>query len=233
MVSCTASDKGFRRKECSSSQYHDLSFSPRVDRLDRLSTYTAVLDQQTRRAQPPVSMKRPNVSASLCLRQRRRQAGGHASFRGARRHTNLSISNRGMRGVLVETLSGQALMSESADQAFNPASGVKLATALAAIRTFGVDHRFTTGVWTNGTLDTATGTLVGNLIISGRDPSFHYEHAVMLARELNRHGIRSVTGDLIIAPRFTMNFDWSAQHSGDMLYDPLDLPRRQPRRRVE
>ncbi|MBA3768818.1 MAG: D-alanyl-D-alanine carboxypeptidase, partial [Acidobacteria bacterium] len=132
----------------------------------------------------------------------------------------------GMRGVLVETLGGQALMSESADQAFNPASAVKLATALVAIRTFGVDHRFTTGVWTNGTIDAATGTLNGDLIISGRDPSFHYEHAVMLARELNRHGIRRVTGDLIIAPRFTMNFDWSAQHSGDMLYDTLDAARR-------
>lgn len=132
----------------------------------------------------------------------------------------------GMRGVLVETLSGQALMSESADQAFNPASAVKLATALVALRTFGVDHRFTTGVWTNGTLDEATGTLKGDLIISGRDPSFHYEHAVMLARELNRQGIRSVTGDLVIAPRFTMNFDWSAQHSGEMLYDTLDVARR-------
>jgi D-alanyl-D-alanine carboxypeptidase/D-alanyl-D-alanine-endopeptidase (penicillin-binding protein 4) len=132
----------------------------------------------------------------------------------------------GMRGVLVETLDGQALMSESADQGFNPASAVKLATALTAIRTFGVDHRFTTGVWTNGTLDTATGTLKGDLIISGRDPSFHYEHAVMLARELNRQGIRSVTGNLVIAPRFTMNFDWSAQHSGDMLYDTLDVARR-------
>lgn len=132
----------------------------------------------------------------------------------------------GMRGVLVETLDGQVLRSESADQAFNPASGVKLATALSALRTFGADHRFTTGVWTNGTIDQATGTLTGDLIISGRDPSFHYEHAVMLARELNRHGIRTVTGDLVIAPRFTMNFDWSAQHSGEMLYDTLDVARR-------
>jgi D-alanyl-D-alanine carboxypeptidase/D-alanyl-D-alanine-endopeptidase (penicillin-binding protein 4) len=132
----------------------------------------------------------------------------------------------GMRGVLVETLDGQSLLSESVDQAFNPASAVKLGTALAAIRTFGVEHRFTTGVWTTGTLDQSSGTINGDLIISGRDPSFHYEHAVMLARELNRLGVRTVTGDLIVAPRFTMNFDWSAQHSGDMLYDTLDAARR-------
>lgn len=132
----------------------------------------------------------------------------------------------GMRGVLVETLDGQRLMSESVDQGFNPASAVKLATALSAIRTFGIDHRFTTGVWTTGTFDQTTGTINGDLIISGRDPSFHYEHAVMLARELNRLGVRTVTGDLVVAPRFTMNFDWSAQHSGDMLYDTLDAARR-------
>ncbi|HEV2915628.1 MAG TPA: D-alanyl-D-alanine carboxypeptidase [Pyrinomonadaceae bacterium] len=132
----------------------------------------------------------------------------------------------GLRGVLVETLDGRALMSESADQGFNPASAVKLATALKAISTFGIDHRFSTGVWANGAFDQTTGTINGDLIISGRDPSFHYEHAVMLARELNRLGIRNVTGDLIVAPRFTMNFDWSAQHSGDMLYDTLDATRR-------
>jgi D-alanyl-D-alanine carboxypeptidase len=132
----------------------------------------------------------------------------------------------GMRGVLVETVEGQTLMAESPDQGFNPASAVKLATALAAIRNFGIDHRFTTGVWATGEFDQATGTVKGDLIISGRDPSFHYEHAVMLARELNRMGVRTVTGDLIVAPRFTMNFDWSAQHSGDMLYDTLDASRR-------
>jgi serine-type D-Ala-D-Ala carboxypeptidase/endopeptidase (penicillin-binding protein 4) len=132
----------------------------------------------------------------------------------------------GMRGVLVETLEGQTLMSESPDQGFNPASAVKLATALAAIRSFGIDHRFTTGVWATGEFDQASGTIKGDLIISGRDPSFHYEHAVMLARELNRLGVRTVTGDLVVAPRFTMNFDWSAQHSGDMLYDTLDATRR-------
>ncbi|HEX8138402.1 MAG TPA: D-alanyl-D-alanine carboxypeptidase [Pyrinomonadaceae bacterium] len=132
----------------------------------------------------------------------------------------------GMRGVLVETVEGQTLMAESPDQGFNPASAVKLATALAAIRNFGADHRFTTGVWATGELDRATGTVKGDLIISGRDPSFHYEHAVMLARELNRMGVRTVTGDLVVAPRFTMNFDWSAQHSGDMLYDTLDATRR-------
>lgn len=132
----------------------------------------------------------------------------------------------GLQGVLVETMDGKILIAQSTEQTFNPASAVKLATALDALRTYGPDHRFTTGIWTNGTLDRASGTLTGDLIISGGDPSLHYEHAVMLARALNDAGIRTVTGDLIVSPRFTMNFDWSAQRSGDALYDTLDVTRR-------
>jgi D-alanyl-D-alanine carboxypeptidase/D-alanyl-D-alanine-endopeptidase (penicillin-binding protein 4) len=132
----------------------------------------------------------------------------------------------GRLGMLVETSDGQVLKEYAADEQFNPASVVKLATALDALHTFGPQHRFSTAVWTNGTLDAQTGTINGDLIISGRDPSLHYEHAVMIARELNRLGIRTVTGDLIVAPKFTMNFSWSAQTSGDNFYDTLDATRR-------
>ncbi|HEX8847384.1 MAG TPA: D-alanyl-D-alanine carboxypeptidase [Pyrinomonadaceae bacterium] len=130
------------------------------------------------------------------------------------------------QGLLVETLDGTTVMAQDVDQTYNPASAVKLGTALAALKTFGIDHRFSTAVWTNGTFDPATGTISGDLIISGRDPSFHFEHGVMLARELNRQGVRVVTGDLVVAPGFTMNFDWSSQRSGDQLYDTLDATRR-------
>jgi D-alanyl-D-alanine carboxypeptidase/D-alanyl-D-alanine-endopeptidase (penicillin-binding protein 4) len=129
-------------------------------------------------------------------------------------------------GLLVETLDGKAVAEAAKDQPFNPASAVKLGTAFAALRSFGADHRFMTAVWTTGTFDQATGTITGDLVVSGRDPSFHYEHAVMIARELNKQGIRTVTGDLIVAPGFTMNFDWSAQRSGDQFYDTLDASRR-------
>ncbi len=132
----------------------------------------------------------------------------------------------GRLGMLVETSDGQVVKEYGADEQFNPASTVKLATALDALHTFGPQHRFATVLWTNGTLDPATGTITGDLIVSGRDPSFHYEHAVMLARELNRLGIRTVTGDLIVAPKFTMNYSWSTQASGDNFYDTLDATRR-------
>lgn len=132
----------------------------------------------------------------------------------------------GLQGVLVETLDGATVSTQAADEAFNPASALKLATALVALRTFGPDHRFSTGAWTDGSFDKATGTLHGNLYISGRDPSFHYEHGVMMARQLNLLGIQTVTGDLVIGPAFTMNFSWSARASGNRLYDTFDATMR-------
>jgi serine-type D-Ala-D-Ala carboxypeptidase/endopeptidase (penicillin-binding protein 4) len=128
----------------------------------------------------------------------------------------------GVQGVLVETLDGQVVSSQAENDQFNPASTLKLATALVALKTLGPDHRFATAVWTDGQLDKTTGTLNGSLYISGRDPSFHYEHAVLLARALNTLGIKQVTGDLWVAPGFTMNFSASATRSGERLYDTLD-----------
>ncbi len=130
------------------------------------------------------------------------------------------------QGVLVQKLNGETVFEQAGEQGFNPASAVKLATALVALRTLGSDYRFATAVWTTGTFDAATGTINGDLIISGRDPSLHYEHAVLMARQLNQMGIRIITGDLVVAPRFTMNFSSSPQHSGERLYDTLDATRR-------
>jgi D-alanyl-D-alanine carboxypeptidase/D-alanyl-D-alanine-endopeptidase (penicillin-binding protein 4) len=133
----------------------------------------------------------------------------------------------GYQGVLVETLDGKIVSSQNESEQFNPASTMKLATALIALRTLGPEHRFATGVWTDGVLDKATGVINGNLYISGRDPSFHYEHGVLLARELNGLGIKQVTGNLFVAPGFTMNFSSSAKRSGERLYDTLDATLRQ------
>src|SRR5215217_3143956 len=128
----------------------------------------------------------------------------------------------GLQGVLIETLDGKVVSSQNEYEQFNPASTLKLATALIALRTLGPEHRFATGIWTDGVLDKTTGVLNGNLYISGRDPSFHYEHGILLARELNKLGIKQVTGDLVVAPGFTMNFSASATRSGERLYDTLD-----------
>jgi D-alanyl-D-alanine carboxypeptidase/D-alanyl-D-alanine-endopeptidase (penicillin-binding protein 4) len=132
----------------------------------------------------------------------------------------------GLQGVLIETLDGKTVSAQAVDQTFNPASSIKLATAFIALRTFGPNHRFSTGFWTDGSVDKASGQILGNLYVTGRDPSFHSEHAVMIARQLNSLGIRTITGNLIVAPRFTMNFNWSERRSGESLSDTLDATRR-------
>ncbi|HEX9425508.1 MAG TPA: D-alanyl-D-alanine carboxypeptidase [Pyrinomonadaceae bacterium] len=128
----------------------------------------------------------------------------------------------GLQGVLIETLDGRVVSEQAADQGFNPASSIKLATALVALHTFGPNYRFTTGFWTDGSFDKANGKILGNLYVTGGDPSFHHEHAVMIALQLNNLGIHSVTGDLVVSPGFTMNFNWSARASGESLFDTLD-----------
>jgi D-alanyl-D-alanine carboxypeptidase/D-alanyl-D-alanine-endopeptidase (penicillin-binding protein 4) len=130
------------------------------------------------------------------------------------------------QGVLVERLNGETVREVAADQSFNPASAIKLATALVALRSFGPQYRFKTTLWAAGTFDQATGILNGDLVVSGRDPALRDEHAIAVARELNRLGIRTVTGDLIVAPKFTLNFSASSQRSGERFYDALDATRR-------
>lgn len=132
----------------------------------------------------------------------------------------------GMRGVLVETVQGQVLMENSVDIPFNPASNVKLATALAVLSAFKANHRFKTQIYTDGIIDTTTGTITGNLIVAGSDPSLQYEHAMAVADALNKIGIQKVTGDLLVAPNFTINYNPSALRSGVVFYDTLDATRR-------
>src|SRR5438132_14423995 len=132
----------------------------------------------------------------------------------------------GIQGVFAQTLDGATIAAQSVEDKFNPASSIKLATALAALKAFGPEYRFATSIWATGKIDAATGNLNGDLIITGRDPSLHYEHAVMLARQLNQMGIRTVSGNLVFAPGFTMNFNWSSQRSGEEFRDALDVARR-------
>jgi len=94
------------------------------------------------------------------------------------------------------------------------------------LKTFGPDYRFLTNVYTDGTVDRSTGTLTGNVYVSGRDPIFGYEHAVRLASELNRLGITNVTGNLIVTDTFSLNYNGSALRSGQMLAATMDASKR-------
>ncbi len=139
-----------------------------------------------------------------------------------------AVSEVSNTGVLIETLDGRVIKESSTQRLFNPASAMKLATALVALKSFGPHFRFATVIWTNGVLDPSTGTINGDLFLSGRDPALHDEHVVIIARELNRLGIKTVTGDLYVPPSFSLNFDASAKRAAGRFYDTLDVTLRPP-----
>jgi D-alanyl-D-alanine carboxypeptidase/D-alanyl-D-alanine-endopeptidase (penicillin-binding protein 4) len=134
----------------------------------------------------------------------------------------------GYSGVLIESLDGNVVVESNAATAFNPASNVKVATAYAVLKSFGPEFRFLTNVYTDGVIDRSTGTLTGNVYLSGRDPMFGYQHAVTIANELNKLGIRSVTGDLIVTDNFTMNYSGSTGTSANSLFATIDASKRSP-----
>ncbi|MBV9216004.1 MAG: D-alanyl-D-alanine carboxypeptidase [Acidobacteria bacterium] len=138
------------------------------------------------------------------------------------------VSIPGYSGVLVETLKGEVVMESNSGLLFNPASNVKIATAYAVLKTFGPEFRFMTNVYTDGTFDRSTGVLNGNIYVSGKDPVFGYEHGVTIANELNRMGVRTVTGDLVVTDNFVMNYAGSPLVSAQTLLSTLDASNRTP-----
>ncbi|QQS41326.1 MAG: D-alanyl-D-alanine carboxypeptidase [Acidobacteriota bacterium] len=128
----------------------------------------------------------------------------------------------GNSGIIIESERGTLVFESYPDEAFNPASNVKVATAYAVLKTFGPDFRFITGVWTDGKVDLETATLTGNLYVSGRDPIFGYEHGMAIANELNRLGIRKIEGNVFVTGNFVMNYNGSASRSGYTLINTMD-----------
>jgi D-alanyl-D-alanine carboxypeptidase/D-alanyl-D-alanine-endopeptidase (penicillin-binding protein 4) len=136
------------------------------------------------------------------------------------------VSVPGYSGILIESMDGNVVVENNSTAVFNPASNVKIATAYAVLKTFGPDFRFMTSVYTDGSFDRSTGTLNGNLFVSGRDPMFGFEHAVAIAYELNRLGIRTINGDLIATDNFAMNYSGSSLKSAETMFATMDANKR-------
>ena len=134
----------------------------------------------------------------------------------------------GYSGIVVETLDSKTVIEANAGLVFNPASNVKVITAYAVLKTFGPDFRFATNVYTDGAIDRATGTLNGNVYVSGKDPIFGFEHAVAIANELNRMGIRTVSGDLVVTDNFAMNYSGAALKAAQTLGLTMNAMTRSP-----
>ena len=101
------------------------------------------------------------------------------------------------------------------------ASLTKVATTLAALETYSVDHQFETLVGWQGTI--TNGTLQGNLIVQGAyEPLFVWEEGIALGNTLQQLGIQRVTGSLIVIDRFVMNFNTDPLESGELLKQSMN-----------
>jgi D-alanyl-D-alanine carboxypeptidase (penicillin-binding protein 4) len=118
--------------------------------------------------------------------------------------------------------SGNTLLANHQGTTPLPAASItKVATSLVALQTFGPEHQFITLISTNGKIE--NGVLKGDLIIQGsQDPFFVWEEAIALGNALNQKGIKRVTGNLIIADKFYMNFELDPLKSGELLKQGLN-----------
>lgn len=126
-------------------------------------------------------------------------------------------------GVLIESLNQERLFaSHNADVVFNPASLIKLATSLVALKKLGADYRFHTETYADGRVD-ENGTFRGLLFFIGSDPTFGDVAASMIAAELRNRGIKKIDGGIFVSPDFCFNFSESAEDSAGRLGKALHL----------
>jgi D-alanyl-D-alanine carboxypeptidase/D-alanyl-D-alanine-endopeptidase (penicillin-binding protein 4) len=101
------------------------------------------------------------------------------------------------------------------------ASLTKIATSLAAFKTWGPNHQFQTLVSSTGPV--VNGVVQGDLVITGTgDPMFVGEEAIALGNTLNKIGIKQVKGNLIITGAFAMNFQRNPILAGQLLKQALN-----------
>ncbi len=130
-----------------------------------------------------------------------------------------SLAQQGMaaqqQGLWLQT-DEDLLVDHQGQQLQTPASLTKVATTLAALKTWGATHQFKTQVWATGSV--SNGVLTGDLHVQGGgDPLFVTDEAIALAAKLNTLGIRKITGRLIVSGTFAFNLDTNLQTAGEQL----------------
>lgn len=101
-------------------------------------------------------------------------------------------------GILVYDLeAGRPVFEHNADELLNPASNMKILTAVAALSLLGPEHRFATEILVDE--EPVGGVLKGNLYLRGKgDPSLDTERLFRLVRELRFLGLREIQGAIVV-----------------------------------
>ncbi|WP_017716244.1 D-alanyl-D-alanine carboxypeptidase [Kamptonema formosum] len=118
--------------------------------------------------------------------------------------------------------SGPVLLASNQGNIPLPAASLtKIATSWASLKTWGPAHQFQTEFSATGPIQ--DGVVQGDLVIAGGgDPMFVWQEAIAAGNALNQMGIERVTGNLVIAGNFSMNFQSDALRSGELLKQALD-----------
>lgn len=99
--------------------------------------------------------------------------------------------------LVQEVNSDTPLLAVNTDRPFNPASTIKTLTTLAGLERLGATYTWNTDVYADGQVE--DGVLTGDLIIrGGGDPFLVEEHFRSMLKALQRQGIHTITGDLVL-----------------------------------
>ena len=129
-------------------------------------------------------------------------------------------ANLSAQGLWIQS-GNQVLSHHQGSVPLSAASVTKIATTLAALDQLGPSHRFTTQIGIQGNL--VDGVLQGNLVVKGGDdPFLVWEDAFAIAQLLEQRGIKSVTGKILIAQPFVMNFETGEALAGSLFKQALN-----------
>jgi serine-type D-Ala-D-Ala carboxypeptidase/endopeptidase (penicillin-binding protein 4) len=131
------------------------------------------------------------------------------------------------QGIWIQT-TDDLLVNHQGHALQTPASLTKVATTLAALKTWGPKHQFQTQIQAAGQILDG-GVLQGDLIIlSDGDPLLVTSEAIAIGNQLNQLGLRKVTGNLIVNGPLSVNFSQDAVAGGDRLKQIWNNPQWTP-----
>ena len=115
------------------------------------------------------------------------------------------------------------LVQVAADQAFVPASVMKLVTTIAALELLGPQYRWTTPVLATGRIE--QGMIEGDLIVrGGNDPALGWAQLEQLVQRLCKRGIHTIQGNIVADRRLYRAADnETLAYVADMAY-PWNSP---------